>query len=211
MRRALALSTTLAILLAAACGSDEKAEPRFLDEASFTPDAATDARADRFVPCDPSDSTCNDASSDASTEAGEAGLCPAPNACNGARALGMASGDSNNDQISASGSTSEWLSVRITEDATFGDLKAKITLVSPTGANFDLHVYYDEFADTVKCTAPASKSSTQQAGISDSVSFLWIDALASDNSRTVSIEVRHVSGTCNPADKWTLLIQGNTS
>jgi hypothetical protein len=155
-----------------------------------------------------------DAGSDAPVESGaDGGGCPAPNTCPTARDLGRVSGDNNADQVSAQGSTSEWLKVRVTEDSTVlaASLKATFTLVSPAASNFDLFVYYDPLKDVTVCTPPTAKSQ-QQAGISDTVSLIWGEGLIPngvDDSRTVNVEVRHISGPCGGTAKWTLVVQGN--
>lgn len=194
----------------AACGTEPEAEPRYLEDDGAAADASVDARRDRYAPCD----ECEDAANDAPTEGGDGGVCLATNACASARDIGKVSGDSNADQLTAKGSVSEWLSLRVTEDATLtgASLKVKLTLLSPTDENFDLFVHYDPLMDVVKCAPPASASSTQQAGISDSVSLSWGEGVVPNgglDDRTLRIEVRHVSGACKPGAEWTLIVQGN--
>jgi hypothetical protein len=43
------------------------------------------------------------------------------------------------------------------------------------------------------------------------VEFGETGALANgaNDARTVTVEVRHVSGNCDPSEKWTLTVSGN--
>jgi hypothetical protein len=141
--------------------------------------------------------------------------CAPSNDCNSARNLGSVSGDIGTDQLTFQGSTSEWFTVRVTENSnTFFDgvpLKVIITLLTPALTNYDLYAYYDPLGDRVVCS-PASASSTQQAGISDIVSLAWGEGTAPNgvqDDRTICIEVRHVSGPCTPSDGFALSVQGN--
>jgi hypothetical protein len=139
--------------------------------------------------------------------------CAATNTCPTAQSLGTVSGDTGSATANGSGATSQWLSVRVTEDdnSVIGKaLKVKVTLTSPSSANFDLYLYVNKGTDQVECTT-LSGSSTQTSG-PDTVSLTWGEGAVAngvDDSRTVSIEVRNVSGTCDPGSTWTLLVQGN--
>lgn len=210
--KVVAVGAALALAFQGACGQDPPAPVFAEDDASVV--RPTDAGIDQRV-C-PGSPGCPpiDAGSDAPSEGGgEGGACVPLNDCNATKDLGRVSGDNNADQVSAQGSTSEWVSVRVTEDSTVlgASLKATFTLVSPPGSNYDLFVYYDPFKDVVVCTPPTAKS-TQQAGISDTASIIWGEGgipNGSDDGRTVNVEVRHVSGTCGGVGKWTLVVQGN--
>ena len=213
IRQVVAASVALALAWLGACSSEAPAPVFPEDEASVAPtkDAGIDQRV---CPGSPDCPVVDSGSADApSIEGGDGGSCVAPKDCTGARDLGRVSGDNNADTLSAQGTLSEWVSVRVTEDSTVlgASLRATFSLVSPPGSNFDLFVYYDPFKDAVVCSPPTSKS-TQQAGISDTVSIIWGEGgipNGSDDSRTVNVEVRHVSGPCGGLAKWTLVVQGN--
>jgi hypothetical protein len=138
--------------------------------------------------------------------------CDAPNTCAGATDLGSVSGDDGGDSLVQSGETSQWFTVRVTEDdsSVFSNsLEMLATLTSPPGANFDLYVYVPG-GDTREC-ATASKSSTTTGFDSAGVEFGEGGTFSNgdDDDRTVTVEVRSVSGTCAPGQKWTLNIYGN--
>jgi hypothetical protein len=148
------------------------------------------------------------------TDGGTGTSCNATNGCATATDLGSISGDSNNDTKSAQGTTSAWFTVRVTENdsSIFGNsLEMKATLGSPAGANFDLFLYLPGDGSGRECSAVASKS--QQASGTDQAGLEWGEgggfSNGSSDDRTVTIEVRHVSGTCSPGAKWTLNLYGN--
>ncbi|AKU98658.1 hypothetical protein AKJ09_05322 [Labilithrix luteola] len=159
-----------------------------------------------------------DSGADAGADSGTGpvtGTCTTSNTCATGTSLGSVSGDTKSDVVTAQGSTSQWFNVRVTEDDTgiFGTSeRAKVSLTSPPGSNFDLYVYLPS-SDTLECSA-VTKSSTSTAAV-DSVSIEWGEgsglANGSDDSRTVTVEVRYVSGTCAAGTKWTLSVQGNTN
>lgn len=141
------------------------------------------------------------------------GTCAASNTCMGATDLGMVSGDTGADVKSAQGTGSKWFTVRVTEDdsSVFAvALWMKATLNSPAGANYDLYVYVPG-SDTRECSA-VSKSSTSSATTDTAgVEFGESGSFSNggDDDRTVTIEVRHVSGPCTASDQWTLTVNGN--
>jgi hypothetical protein len=206
-----ALACVLA--LQACTTSDEAGEPQFVDRdrGDGRPDTRrrdADANDEDDEPRD------RDASVDGAAD-DDAGKCPIANTCSSARGLGTLSGDVGAEQKSIQGTRSEWLSVRVTEGQTgfsFGARMATtISLLSPTGSNYDLYVYYDPLVDAAQCTTVRA-SSTQQSCIGDSVHLTWGEGAApngDDDSRTISIEVRHASGTCKPTSAWILLVEGN--
>ncbi|HEY8078560.1 MAG TPA: hypothetical protein VIF62_30730 [Labilithrix sp.] len=139
--------------------------------------------------------------------------CNAPNTCPTSTNLGSISGDTGSDTQTAQGTTSQWFTVRVNENDSSviaNSLEMKATLVSPAGANFDLYVYVPG-SDTLECSAVSasstSTSSTDTAGVEFGESGTFSDG--SDNSRTVTVEVRHVSGSCSAGAKWTLSLVGN--
>ena len=140
--------------------------------------------------------------------------CTVPNTCPTAMSMGVVSGDTLAETQSATGITAKWLSVRVGENdhrtLVGRKLSLKVDLASPPGVNFDLFVYVNEGTDVVECTtATGSSTSTTSA---DTASITWGEGAipnGKDDSRTVSIEVRYVSGTCDPSAKWTLNVAGN--
>ena len=161
-----------------------------------------------------------DAGKDAGTDAGGGGgggggaACASPNVCVGATDLGTVSGDTGADVKTAQGSGSQWFKVRVTEnDSTILalSLQAKAELTSPPGTNFDLHVYVAGSSSGQECSAVTKSSTNPSSPDSASVEFGESGTLSngSDDSRTVTVEVRWVSGTCAPAAKWSLTVRGN--
>ena len=140
--------------------------------------------------------------------------CASPNTCVAATDLGSVSGDEGSGLKTASGSGSQWFKIRVTEDdsSVFGtSMQLRTVLVSPAGTNFDLYVYRAGGSSGQECSA-VTKSSTLATG-TDVASMEWGESGAfsngSDDDRTVSVEVRWVSGTCTAGAKWTLTVQGN--
>jgi hypothetical protein len=139
--------------------------------------------------------------------------CTSPNNCSGANNLGNIRGDKGADSKTAQGHTSQWFTVRVTEDDHSVDgskLKVKATLTSPPGTNFDLYVYVPS-GDTLACAGVTAQSVLTTATDSASASFGegGLFSNGSDDDRTVTVEVRHVSGTCDPSQKWSLTVAGN--
>lgn len=140
---------------------------------------------------------------------GPTGGCAAPAPCSAATDLGAVSGDTGNDERSRQGSSSQWLSVRVTEDAAGvlgAQMKVTATLVSPAGANFDLYLYADA------CGGEPVASSKKASGTTDQATFAWGEGALPNgdpDDKTILVEVRHVAGDCAPTDKWTLIVGGN--
>ncbi|MBL8610227.1 MAG: hypothetical protein JNL38_23020 [Myxococcales bacterium] len=213
-----------ALAIACAAGSVE-GDPLEQGEGDGDEDAsvARDARAKYDAGGDPpgqdagtgdgggggGDAGAGDGGGDGGTTAG----CGAPNTCLGATSLGNLSGDTGAGTLTRQGTSSEWFTVRITEDdsGTFGSpLKARLTLSSPAGTNYDLYVYVPD-SDTRACTTPTHTGIGSSADDVVNLDFgeQGLFANGSDDSRTVSVEVRHSSGPCDAAHKWTLTLRGN--
>ncbi len=144
---------------------------------------------------------------------GGGGSCAATNKCIAATDLGSVSGDTGSDTKSAQGHTSQWFTVRVTENDSdlFGvSLQLTATLTSPSGTNYDLYLYVPS-SDTLECSAVSAQSTSTSVNDSASVEFGEGGGLSngSKDDRTVTVEVRHVSGTCDPNQKWTLNLAGN--
>ena len=158
-----------------------------------------------------------DAGADAGGGGGGGGgggaACASPNVCTGATDLGSVSGDTGADVKTAQGSGSQWFKVRVTEDdsSVFGlSLLAKAELTSPPGTNFDLFLYLPGGGSGQECSA-VSQSSTSTGA--DTAKLEWGEGTISNGSnddRTVTVEVRWVSGTCSPSAKWSLTVRGDT-
>lgn len=155
-----------------------------------------------------------DAGADGGNDGGPTTSCNATNTCAGSTALGSLSGDTGGDTTSAQGTTSQWFSVDVTEDdsSVFANsLEMKAMLVSPASANFDLFVYVPGGGGQRECSTVSKKSEqtsgTDTAGVEFGEGGTFSNG--NDDGRTITIEVRHVSGTCSPGDKWTLTLFGN--
>lgn len=141
--------------------------------------------------------------------------CSSPNVCTGATDLGSVSGDTGADVKTASGSGSQWFKVRVTEDdssITAISLIVKAELTSPPGTNFDVFLYVAGGSSGQECSA-VNASSTNASGLDTAKSEFGESGVfsnGSDDSRTVSVEVRWISGTCSAATPWTLTIRGDT-
>ncbi len=134
-----------------------------------------------------------------------------------ATSLGSVAGDESGSAVAASGYTSEWLRLDETEQDSSPAGKPMIftaTLTSPPGMNYDLYAYLGASGavGSAECTAVKGQS-TNPAGEQDQVSFQWGEtgtfANDSDDSATVMIEVRWVSGACSTAQNWSLSAHGD--
>lgn len=142
--------------------------------------------------------------------------CMSPDTCSAsATSLGTIPGDESGPTEMATGSTSEWLRIDLQEkdNSIVGHpMKLSATLTSPSGANFDLYAYLGSGIGSIECTSVKAKS-TNGAGQTDSVSFQWGEtggvANGSDDSATVMLEVRWVSGTCSAGSTWSLSAHGD--
>jgi len=164
---------------------------------------------------DPDAGTKADAAPDGGgTDGGTTGSCASPNTCPAATDLGTVSGDTGADTKTFQGSGSQWLKVRVSEDdsSVFGvELQMRAELQSPAGTNFNLFLYRAGSSSGQECSAVTTSSTSTSAF--DSASMSWGEGTISngnDDDRTVTVEVRHVSGTCAPAAKWTLTVRGDT-
>ena len=161
-----------------------------------------------------------EAGADAGADAGGGGggggggaACASPNVCTGATDLGSVSGDTGSGVKTAQGSGSQWFKIRVTEDDSnvFGlSLLAKAELTSPPGTNFDLFLYLPGGSSGQECSAVAQSSTNTGA---DTAKLEWGEtgtlSNGSNDDRTMTVEVRWVSGTCSPSAKWSLTVRGN--
>jgi hypothetical protein len=142
--------------------------------------------------------------------------CESGVTCFSAASLGSMSGDTGSGVITFSGHQATWVTVRMTEneDGPFARrMRLRAQLDSPPGSNFDLYLYVNPNSDVLECNNVRG-SSTNGAGEADIVAIGWGEsgtfANGVDDSRTVAIEIRHVSGTCDPNATWFLELRGNT-
>jgi hypothetical protein len=126
-------------------------------------------------------------------------------------------GDESGSPVSSSGYTSEWLRLDETEQDSSPLAVPMIftaTLTSPPGMNYDLYAYLGASGGVgnIECTMVKAQS-TNPAGEQDQVSFEWGEtgtfANDSDDSATVMIEVRWVSGACTNTQNWSLSAHGD--
>jgi hypothetical protein len=115
----------------------------------------------------------------------------------------------------ATGTISTWLKVGVLESdqGILGiPLRVTATLTSPPDANFDLFLYVDESGlPTARACGPTPQEASTNASGTDTVTHSWGESTIANNlddSRIVSIEVRHVSGACAGAG-WSLTVKGD--
>jgi hypothetical protein len=156
--------------------------------------------------------------SDADADVDPVAACVSPNKCSSASDLGTISGDTGAGTKKVTGHTSTWFRIRVTEGQVnslfdLTPLKLNVKLTSPPGSNYDLLVYVPK-DDSTECSAVTAGSTSP--GTSDSAAVQFgdetidlPDPLGTPDDRSVTIEVRHVSGPCDPAKPWTLDLFGN--
>jgi hypothetical protein len=141
--------------------------------------------------------------------------CAGTTTCQTAMDLGSVSGDTGNATVMTTGFRAGWYKVRVTEDdsSVFGvQLSFTVRLISPPAANYDVLVYINTGSDVIECAQASGTVTT--TGTTDSIYTLWGESgtfsNGSDDSRTVSIEVRAPTTGCSSASPWQLQVQGNT-
>jgi hypothetical protein len=197
--------------LAAACGDAEtSSEGGRFDEVTSPPATARDAAADG----EPSAPEAPGSSSGTATPSPPPTTTPGePATCTTARDLGAISGDTGTASVTAQGTCSDWVRLRVTENdggPFAATMKLTATLISPDKEDFDLFVHVNADSDVVECATVTGKSELP-AGRSDIVKAEWGEQYVgnySDDSRTVSVEVRKKTGRC-ATQPWALLLQGN--
>lgn len=139
----------------------------------------------------------------------------APNTCTSATQLSAIAGDENEPPVVVTGDTSMWVAIHVQEKVGSileEDLSYTVSLVSPTGMDYDLMVHQGPQEGSPDCGATAQQGQSQ--GNAEVVHNSWDDDfgfLGEDDSVWLSIEVRHVSGSeCGPDAEWTLTITGHT-
>ena len=157
-----------------------------------------------------------DASGD---DGGNAACSTSPDTCSASStSLGSVAGDESGSPVGASGYTSQWLRLDLSEQDSSISPKPMIftaQLTSPPGLNYDLYAYLGPSGSvgTAECTKVKGQS-TNPGGAQDQVSFQWgetggLVSNGSDDSATVMIEVRWVSGACTNTQNWSLSAHGD--
>jgi hypothetical protein len=140
--------------------------------------------------------------------------CTSSATCQTATDEGSISGDTGSGTVAGSGFQSAWLKVRVTENdsSVIGDaLSVTATLTSPASSPFDVFLYVNSGSDVIECTTPTGTA--MRNGNTETLRISWGEgsiANGSDDSRTVSIEVRPTATTCSPSAQWQLVVQGDT-
>ena len=143
--------------------------------------------------------------------------CDAGSACSGGHLIGSVSGDMADGGATATGTSSSWVHVRVTEDNsdwTGHPVRLHATLTSPEGADFELHAFLDTSANGdagLDCVHEVGTAVRGAEGAT--LDITWgdpADASANgvDDGRTIALEVRHVAGQCQAGAPWTLTVRG---
>lgn len=207
-------TVVLSVLLpCAACGTDGLLQGDEYVPNGTLPIAPASNRLDAGRACD-GDASCDASAPDGGpTKTVPPGATPPSNTCQTARDIGTLSGDTGAQTLTTTGTCSEWISLRATEDDSgpIGvPMKVKLTLQSQ-GHNFDLYVYFDAVRDVVSCDSPAAKSETLGT-VDEVIPLTWGEgtvANGSDDSRTIRIAVQSGDGPCPPGSGWTLKAEGH--
>ena len=140
--------------------------------------------------------------------------CNSGMTCAQAMSLGTVDGDQNNDTKTAMGYESAWFNVRVNEGDSSpfaAGMKLTVNLTSPPGENFDLYLYINTGSDVTECNTVGAMSTS--TGSTDQARLTWGESgtfsNGTDDSRTVSIEVRPVSGTCSASNMFQLAVYGD--
>ncbi len=207
MRRAWRTWLSLAAFGVTACGNDagDRGHGRFTPGESDIASSGGPTDDCEAGVCSPSPSKSPGAVGDASAGGG-AGACQTNGSCASAAQLGELRGDIGSDVLTREGVGSAFFRVDVKEEAPwYGEaspMKVVVSLVSPTSTQYDLYVHEG-------CT----QSVEEGPGDSDQVRMTWGEsrwvANLVDDSKTLLIEVRQVSPTCDDTNKWSLLVQGN--
>jgi hypothetical protein len=126
-------------------------------------------------------------------------------ACTAPLAMGSLAGDLGGASLELTGTDETTLEVVVREDSTIqAGLTATLVLDNPPGVNFDLVVTCGG------CGGAVMGSSTNPAGMPDTVQFRAEDVPLVNDARTLHIEVRFASATACAAP-WHLEVTGATA
>lgn len=163
---------------------------------------------------DPPDAPAPDPPRDAPAATG----CDSADTCAAATSLGAISGDTGSPALSATGYRAAWFRVRVTENDSnlLGrSLSLAARLVQPAAVDFAVFIYVNAATDAVECTtASGTPSGTSTTDRVQDTRATWGETLGAngvDDGRDVSIEVRPLSGACDPGQPWQLSLVGNAN
>lgn len=204
--RLVAVTVSLAALFGCATGT-------FIDD--LAPSEAGGAEKEPAGAVLPSPSSGDDEDAAAGADAGDAGpapgtgSCAATTTCDAPTDLGEIAGDVGSETRSQQGVGSRWFTVLVREDSTSSTpVRLRAELTSAAGTNYDLFVLTNPYSTTgTECSNVRASSTTTNA--TEAASLELKDYSGIDDEQRVTIEVRHVSGPCDPSAKWTLELTGN--
>lgn len=137
---------------------------------------------------------------------------PTENTCETATDLGSIPGeDIYESQVgnpkTITGTCSQWVKIRVQETSSLpsGTLGVDAKLTSPSNQKFNLTGYVDKAADDLACTVASGSSSTTLGNVDD-VPISWSDSYFSDDSRTVTFEIKSANGKCPAGAQWSLTV-----
>ncbi len=241
MRRALPLFAILPSAVGLyACGANGEAGEEFdygIDAAAFADagkrdggtdggrgDASADASADAGLDGDVLDGSGGDAGVDGGTvdagppDSGLPDLCANPTACASGASMGSVAGDTGSDFLQATGTSSKWLLVRVSENdsSVFSrpPIRARFTLIHNPNTRFDLFLYKagNNGGGTRNCSSVSATGARGSTTNLATASLSWDDTTGfggNDDSANVMVEIRHVSGPCGVGREWQLSVDGN--
>lgn len=160
------------------------------------------------------DGTTSMGGEESSGDDGPSGNCADPGTCQSAGSIGNVSGDQGSPSLQSNSSQPAWRTFLVTEDddAIEGaGMSFTVTLVSPAGADFDLHVYRGVEGGGTGCGG-FLQSSTNGGGI-DEVTMTWGEGVLAngvDDSAWVAVEIVAKNDMCAPPEEWSLTVEGNT-
>lgn len=221
MKRLLLVAPLLLGALSLACGSTDSDPELEIDPVSSCSgskcakkDAGKDDEVDPSTPSTPAKSDAGTSTPAPTSDGGTTTTTDTPNTCETAINLGQMNGEPKlanqpADKFSAQGHCSKWLKLRVNEDSSgLQALQLKATLISPPNHKFNLYAYVNPDEDVLECTTPLASSESTLSSIDD-LTLTWGDSWFSDDSRTVTIEVR-ATDSCDDKSSWSLLLSSAT-
>jgi hypothetical protein len=161
------------------------------------------------APASPSSDPAADGGADATAPTADAAPATQAFTCNQitsatcaqARSAGSIDGDVAGSRVTVKGAGSQWITVRV-EESSFSSVPVAVTarLTSPEGAALDVYLY--EAGCTKLLASPYGPPEQAEAYAE------WPDTAVISNSKTILVEVRHVSGACTPQTEWLLELEG---
>lgn len=142
--------------------------------------------------------------------------CDSGVTCRAATLLGTLSGDTGEGGLTANGTTSTWLHVRVTEDDDDVNGRPVRLRAELTGSDgFEVRAHFDDSRNAdagLECAKRVGSSVPSGAGTRLDLS--WGDppdatANGVDDGRTIALEVLRKDGVCAPNRPWRLQLHGN--